>query len=260
MKKRIEDLIVVENRHLNSEFFVLKLHSLQGLPEIMPGQFAEVKVDGSSSTFLRRPISIYNVDYSSNTLELLIKIVGDGSAKLATLNHKEILNLIYPLGNSFSQPEGFRVLLIGGGTGVAPMLILGKYLVDQFKLRPKFLLGYRSEELIIEKDKFEAVGDVFLTTEDGSAGFKGLAVNHPILNDDSFGFDRIYSCGSEVMMKIVAGIAKKMDIPCEVSLENLMGCGIGACLCCVVDTVDKGNVNTCTEGPIFNSERLRWLI
>ncbi len=260
MKKRVEYLIVIENRRLNNEYFVLKLQSEQGLPIILPGQFAEVKVDGSPSTFLRRPISIYNVDYSSNTLELLIKIVGDGSAKLATLKPKELLNLIYPLGNSFSQPEGSKVLLVGGGTGVAPMLMLGKYLVGQFKLNPQFLLGYRSKELIVELDKFESVGDVFLTTEDGSTGHKGFVIHHPILNDSSSDFDRIYSCGPEVMMKAISIIAHRMKIPCEVSLENLMGCGIGACLCCIVNTLDKGNVNTCTEGPIFNSERLKWLI
>jgi dihydroorotate dehydrogenase electron transfer subunit len=260
MKKRLENLIVTENRRLNNEFFVLKLHSKQGLPIILPGQFAEVRVDGSPTTFLRRPISIYNVEYASNTLELLIKIVGDGSAKLVELKQQDILNLVYPLGNSFSQPSGSSVLLIGGGTGVAPMLILGKYLLERFQIKPRFLLGYRSKELIVEQKKFEAIGEVFLTTEDGSAGYKGFVTDHPVLKSESATIDWIYTCGPEVMMKAVASIAQSKNISCEVSLENLMGCGIGACLCCVVETIDKGNVNTCTEGPIFISDRLKWLI
>ncbi len=170
MKKRIEDLIVLENRHLNSGFFVLKLKSLQGLPEILPGQFAEVMVSDSRSTFLRRPISIYDAEPSANTLELLIKITGDGTSRLSMLDQGEKINLIYPLGNSFSFPEGNKVLLIGGGTGVAPLLILGKHLVEKRGIRPQFLLGYRSKEFIIEYERFTSVGDVFVTTENGSSG------------------------------------------------------------------------------------------
>lgn len=257
IKKRLEDFKIIENNKLNEEFFVLKLQSYSKIPKIKPGQFAQVRVDDSPTTFLRRPISIYNVDYENNILELLIKIVGDGTRRLYELNVGENLNIIYPLGNSFSGPTGPNVLLVGGGTGVAPMLILGKYLKDEWKVNPKFLLGYRSDKLIIEKQRFEELGTVYLTTEDGSDGQKGFVTQHPILKNKN-GFDLIYTCGPEIMMRAVAKIAQESDSHCEVSLENLMGCGIGACLCCIVDTKDKGNVNTCTEGPIFNSERLKW--
>ncbi|MGD2035970.1 MAG: dihydroorotate dehydrogenase electron transfer subunit [Bacteroidales bacterium] len=255
MKKRIEDLTVVENKVLNREFFVLKLQAKDPLSGIMPGQFAEVRVDGSPATFLRRPISIYDVDYKHNTLFLLIKIVGDGTRQLSYLKKDDRLNLVYPLGNYFSKPPGERVLLAGGGTGVAPMLLLGRYLTERHGTAVRFLLGYRSADLIIEKEKFETLGQVNITSEDGSAGEKGLIIHHPVIREK---YDMIYTCGPEIMMKAVAKIAKDQNIPCEVSLENLMGCGIGACLCCVVDTVDQGNVNTCTEGPVFNANRLKW--
>ncbi len=255
MKKRIEDLTVTENTSLNSEFFVLSLQSESPLPEILPGQFAEVRVDGSPATFLRRPLSVYDADYDNNTLYLLIKIAGEGTRHLSFLMKGNKLNLVYPLGNSFSKPSGERVLLVGGGTGVAPMLLLGRYLKKQFDIKPEFLLGYRSAGLVIENEKFEAVGKVHLTTEDGTAGHKGLVIDHPAMSEP---YDMIYTCGPEIMMKAVVKIAGKQNISCEVSLENLMGCGIGACLCCVVDTVDQGNVNTCTEGPVFNSKRLKW--
>ncbi|MBA7582233.1 Dihydroorotate dehydrogenase B (NAD(+)), electron transfer subunit [subsurface metagenome] len=231
MKKRIEDLTVVENKSLNSEFFVLTLQAESPLADILPGQFAEVRVDGSPTTFLRRPLSVYDVDYTKNAIYLLIKIVGDGSRQLSLLKKNEKLNLIYPLGNSFSKPQGNRVLLIGGGTGVAPMLLLGRYLKEHYKISPEFLLGYRSSDLVIENEKFEAVGKVNITTEDGSMGHKGFVVHHPVLNEN---FDMIYTCGPQVMMKAVAKLAGKKNIPCEVSLENLMGCGIGACLCCFI--------------------------
>lgn len=260
MKKRIEDLVIAENRRLNKEFFVLKLFSEQGIPDILPGQFAEVRIDKSPSTFLRRPISFYDINYRENTLELLIKIAGDGTASLSELGTGEKVNLVYPLGNHFSKPAGKKVLLVGGGTGVAPMLFLGKYLLNEYDIRPVFLLGYRSDKLIIEQERFENTGKVHITTEDGSAGVKGFVTQHPVISGNAPVFDQIYTCGPEVMMKAVTRLAKKLNSPCEVSLENLMGCGIGACLCCIVETTDRGNVNTCTEGPIFNSEMLKWQI
>ena len=260
MKKRIEDLLVLENIRLNEEFYVLRLHTDDPLSEILPGQFAEVRIDGSPDTFLRRPISIYDIDYASNDIFLLIKVAGEGTRKLADVKSHDLLNLIYPLGNSFSMPKGKNVLLIGGGTGVAPMLLLGRYLKEKYHVQPNFLLGFRSSGLIIEQEKFESTGKVYITTEDGSAGYRGIVTEHPVLGKDAPTFDMIYCCGPEAMMKAVAAYADKRKTSCEVSLENLMGCGIGACLCCIVDTRDKGHVNTCTEGPVFNASRLKWQI
>jgi dihydroorotate dehydrogenase electron transfer subunit len=260
MKKQIENLIIIDNKRLNQEFFVLQLQSKQQLPEIFPGQFVQVKVEGSPKTFLRRPISVYDVDYPTKSISLLIKIAGDGTQMLSTLAKGDTLNIIYPLGNSFSKPIDNNVLLIGGGTGVAPMLFMGKYLKQKLNIDPVFLLGYRSKELVIELEKFEAVGKTFITTEDGSLGHKGYVIHHPILSDSTKQFSTIYTCGPEVMMKEVAKYANSKEIRCEVSMENLMGCGIGACLCCVVDTIDDGNVNTCTEGPVFNIQKLKWQI
>jgi dihydroorotate dehydrogenase electron transfer subunit len=258
MKKRIEFFSVVENKKLNDEFFVLRLKSDNTLPEILPGQFAEVKIEGSTKTFLRRPLSIYDVDYHNNTIDLLIKIAGEGTANMSSLQQRDKLNLIYPLGNSFTKSESSNVLLVGGGTGVAPMLILGKYLLNNYNIKPQFLFGYRSKKLVVEIERFEELGKVNITTEDGSEGYKGFVTHHPLLKDRISDFSRIFACGPEIMMKEVARLARQKNISCEVSLENLMGCGFGACLCCIVDTVDKGNVNTCTEGPVFNIERLKW--
>jgi len=258
MKKRIGDLIVVSNKRLNQDFFILKLSSPEGIPEILPGQFVEVRIDGCPSTFLRRPFSIYNVDYREKTIELLIKKAGNGSATLAQAKPNQKLNLIYPLGNSFTIHERSNVLLVGGGTGVAPLLFLGNYLKEKHTVELQFLLGFRTSELIVEIDRFKAIGKVYITTEDGSHGHKGLVIHHPVLSGKPLKFDMIYSCGPESMMKEVAKIAGSNTINCEVSLENLMGCGFGACLCCVVDTIDRGIINTCTEGPVFNTKNLKW--
>jgi dihydroorotate dehydrogenase electron transfer subunit len=255
MAKRIETLKIIENKRLTSDFFIIELFGTTPLPEMKPGQFAEVKVERSPETFLRRPISIHDVDYQENKVKLLIQIAGKGTEALSKLNANDTLNLIYPLGNSFTLPgRGAKTLLVGGGCGVAPLLFLGKYLKKN-GFTPDILLGFRSGDRIIEYDTYTELGEVFLTTEDGSMGAKGYVTDHPVLLSKAY--DMVYCCGPEPMMKAIADYCKKNKTECEVSLENLMGCGIGACLCCVVPTV-KGNICTCIEGPVFNIKELKW--
>jgi dihydroorotate dehydrogenase electron transfer subunit len=255
MAKRIDDFIIRENRKISSDFFVLELSGNNYLPLLKPGQFVQVKIEDSPETFLRRPLSIHDVDYEKNTISLLVQIAGKGTTKLSKLNPGEILNIIYPLGNSFSLPaENSDILLIGGGCGVAPLLFLGKYLKSN-GYNPSILIGFRNSDRIIEYDEYAAIGNVYLTTEDGSKGEKGFVTDHSILRDHRF--DHVSCCGPASMMKAVAGYCFANDIKCEVSLENLMACGFGVCLCCVVSTV-SGNVCTCTDGPVFNIKDLKW--
>jgi dihydroorotate dehydrogenase electron transfer subunit len=255
MAKHIADLKVIENKRLNDDFFILELSSPDKLPELKPGQFAQVRIEASPDTFLRRPISIHDVDYGKNTFKLLIQIAGNGTRTLSKINPGEFLNIIYPLGNSFSLPEpNEKVLIAGGGCGVAPLLYLGKYLKLN-NCTPDVLLGFRNSERITELDQYFNLGKVFITTEDGSRGEKGYITNHPVLTSESY--SRIYCCGPDSMMKAIAKHCRKNNIICEVSLENLMACGIGACLCCVVDTV-KGHLCTCIDGPVFNINQLKW--
>ena len=255
MTKRIESLRIVENKKLSKDIFVLELTGTGRIPEMKPGQFVQAKIEGSPETFLRRPLSIHDVNYSQNTFRLLVQIAGKGTEALSKLRTGDSVNLIYPLGNSFSLPvKGERILLTGGGCGVAPLLFLGKYLKSN-GFAPDILLGFRSSERIIEYNEYSELGKVFLTTEDGSLGTKGFITDHPVLPANRY--DVIYCCGPDPMMKAVSGYCKEQNIRCEVSLENLMGCGIGACLCCVVDTV-KGNMCACTDGPVFNINDLKW--
>jgi dihydroorotate dehydrogenase electron transfer subunit len=255
MAKRIEDFIIIENRRLSNDIFILELSGNNYFPSLKPGQFVQVKVDGSPETFLRRPISIHDVDYERNTIKLLIQIAGKGTEKLSNLKKGETLNILYPLGNSFTLPaENSQVLLIGGGCGVAPLLFLGKYLKSQ-GFKPEILLGFRNSDRIIEYEEYERLGPVYLTTEDGSKGEKGFVTDHPVLKDRHY--DHICCCGPESMMKAVAGYCFNKSITCEASLEHLMACGFGVCLCCIVDTV-QGHVCTCIDGPVFNTKELKW--
>lgn len=258
MKKYLLDLKVTENSPLNNNYFLLKLTSDNQLPEMLPGQFVEIRIDGSTTTFLRRPISINFVDRETNELWLLVQIVGDGTRTLSQLKVGDKVNVMVPLGNSFSIPsdKSKKLLLIGGGVGTAPMLYLGAQLKAQ-GYTPVFLLGARSAADLLQLEEFAKYGEVFTTTEDASAGEKGYVTNHSILTTTKF--DQIYTCGPKPMMMAVAAYAKRSNIACEVSLENTMACGIGACLCCVENT-KEGHVCVCTEGPVFNIEKLTWQI
>lgn len=260
MKKYILDMKVTENSRLHKNYCLLKLASEGNLPEMLPGQFVEVRVENSPTTFLRRPISINYVDKSKNELWLLIQQVGDGTRKMAEYRPGDIVNLTLPLGNGFTIPskgqENKRLLLIGGGVGTAPMLYLGACLKEA-GFEPTFLLGARSKDDVLQLDEFQKIGKVYITTEDGSLGEKGYVTNHTVLKEVRF--DQIYTCGPKPMMIAVARYAAAETIPCEVSLENMMACGIGACLCCVEKNKDGHNVCVCTEGPVFNIEKLSWL-
>lgn len=260
MKKFVLDLIVKENIRLNDTNVLLKMTSPANLPEMKPGQFAALKVDGSPTTFLRRPISINYWDKERNEVWFLIQLIGDGTRRLASCSAGDTINAMLPLGNTFSLPENKddRIILIGGGVGIAPMLFLGKYL----KLKgynPTFLLGARSAKDLVMLDKYTQYGEVYTTTEDGSMGEKGYVTQHSILSENTQQIARIYTCGPKPMMLAVARYAKQNNIDCEVSLENTMACGVGACLCCVENT-KEGHQCVCTDGPVFNINQLLWQI
>lgn len=258
MKKFILDLIVKENIKLNDTNVLLKMTSQLPLPMMQPGQFAELRVDGSSTTFLRRPISINYVDKELNEVWFLVQTIGDGTRQLGSIEKGGIINVLLPLGNSFSMPQRptDKLLLIGGGVGTAPMLYLGERLKSE-GYNPVFLLGARSSKDLLLLDKFAEYGEVYTTTEDGSRGEKGYVTQHSILSTTQF--DMIYTCGPKPMMMAVARYAKANNISCEVSLENTMACGMGACLCCVENTT-SGHLCVCTEGPVFNINKLLWQI
>ncbi|WP_455063460.1 dihydroorotate dehydrogenase electron transfer subunit [Prevotella fusca] len=256
MKKYVLDLKVSSVERVNARNVLIKLTDDKPLPEMLPGQFVEVRVDGSPSTFLRRPISINFVDCDRNELWLLVATVGEGTRTLARLHEGDILNCVLPLGNTFtplSYPAE-RILLVGGGVGVAPLLYFGKQ-IKEAGGSPVFLLGARTAADLAEVSLFEKYGKVCITTEDGSAGEKGFVTNHPVLSTECF--DRISTCGPKPMMVAVARYAHQKSIPCEASLENMMACGIGACLCCVEKTTE-GNLCVCKEGPVFDTRRLLW--
>jgi dihydroorotate dehydrogenase electron transfer subunit len=258
MKKYLLDLRIKSVEQLHQRYVLMKLSDEKPLPEMLPGQFVEIRVDGSPSTFLRRPISINFVDRDQNELWLLIAVVGDGTRRLAQLQPGDTLNCLLPLGNGFTMPvsKDEKILLVGGGVGVAPLLYMGAEMARQ-GIKPTFLLGARTSADLLMLDEYERYGRVYVTTEDGSQGEKGFVTNHSLLQKEQF--SRIATCGPTPMMKAVAAYARKAEVECEVSLENLMACGLGACLCCVEKTTE-GNLCVCKDGPVFNIRKLLWQV
>jgi len=253
MKKDIT-MRVASTRILSNGSAVLKVTPADGalLPEIMPGQFVNIKVSDTNGVFLRRPISVCDVEGA--LLTLFIKPVGKGSRRLTASQPGECFDVLLPLGNHFTEFEGTGPhLLIGGGVGIAPLLYLGRKLREHGK-EPVFLLGGASASDLELVPEFSRFGNVYATTIDGSAGTRGVVTDHAVMQQPAAG---IYCCGPTPMMKAVAEIAHKNGTPMLTSLENRMACGLGACLCCVENTKD-GHRCVCTDGPVFNINELKW--
>ncbi|MBO7272332.1 MAG: dihydroorotate dehydrogenase electron transfer subunit [Bacteroidaceae bacterium] len=255
MKKVLVDLTIKEVQHVNANCVLLVMCSEKPLPATLPGQFAELRVDNTPSVVLRRPISVHSFDAEKNEIGFLVQVVGDGTRWLASLKVGDKVNTLMSLGNGFTMPaaNGGRYLLVGGGVGSAPLY----YLAEQLRKNGNdfvILIGARAAKDLYRRDAYEALGRVEYTTEDGSLGEKGYVTNHPVLAEK---FDGIFTCGPKPMMLAVAKYARENGIACEVSLENKMACGLGACLCCVEDT-KEGHRCVCTDGPVFSIDELKW--
>lgn len=244
--KKLQEFLITANEAVNSSSHLLKLKADScRLDDIKAGQFVQVAI-GARGVMLRRPISVCNVT-DDGELWLLVRRAGRGTEWITECPAGSTLNLMLPLGNGFGLIGSGRVMLIGGGVGVAPLLMLGRQLRNA-GASPEFLLGARSSAEMALVDEFKKTGPVHLCTDDGTLGHHGVVTTHPVLSE---AIDKIFCCGPAPMMKAVAHVARERAIDCEVSLENMMACGLGACLCCVEKTV-RGNVCVCTEGPVFN--------
>lgn len=255
MPKVVSDALVVKKQILNNKYFILELNPFTVADSIEAGQFLQLLIPHTNDVFLRRPFSIHDVT-ENHHIRLLVQVVGKGTQALQHVIEGEVLNIIYPLGNGFSFSHlQNKALLVGGGCGVAPLLLLARK-INKMGIVPDIIIGTKSKADLIEIEEYQKLGNVFITTEDGSEGTKGYVTHHAIFERLEF-YEQIYACGPEVMMKAVAKRAKEKSVPCQVSLENTMACGIGACLCCITPSVN-GNVCVCTEGPVFNSTELLW--
>lgn len=274
--KELRDMLVDKMERLGDKHILMTLKSADGKPlnQALPGQFVQVAAPAESGVLLRRPISINDFDAAAGTMRLMIADAGRATHILTHSKEGDTINVLTPLGNGFPLPDTNtqiskcltstslesgvrRIVLIGGGVGVAPLYYYGKWLRQNTEIEPIFVLGARTEADLFLREEFKKLGHVYVTTDDGSAGTHGYAVDCPELHN-TISEPQIWCvCGPGPMMKSIARLARQRNIACYVSLENMMACGLGACLCCVEKTV-RGNVCVCTEGPVFNIDELTW--
>ncbi len=221
--------------------------------EAVPGQFLSLySKDGSR--LLPRPISICEIDREERRIRIVYRIAGKGTEEFSALTEGENIDVMGPLGNGFTIQDG-TALLIGGGIGIPPMLELAKVLSDAGK-QVKVVLGYRDSDLFL-KEEFEPYAEIYVSTEDGSVGTKGNVIDAIIAH--AVHADTIYACGPLPMLRGVKAFAVENKIPAELSMEEKMACGIGACLACVCQSGEKDahsnvcNKRVCKDGPVFDA-------
>ncbi|MDR2531704.1 MAG: dihydroorotate dehydrogenase electron transfer subunit [Oscillospiraceae bacterium] len=222
-----------------------------------PGQFVHIKVEGFT---LRRPVSICDIDHKNGSIRIVFEIRGHGTAKLADANVGDNIDMIAPLGNGFTLPDGIapdrRVITVGGGIGVAPLLGAAK----AFRENATAILGFRSyDKIILANDFKQSDVHVITCTDDGSVGLKGTVttpLEAELAKNDT---DMVYACGPQPMLAAIVRICEKAGVKCEVSLEQRMGCGVGACAVCAcgITRQDKEYMlMVCKDGPVFKGEEV----
>ena len=256
MAQRKVTAIVERQEQLAEDVFSMWIRESEMAGKACPGQFISVyPKDGAR--LLPRPISICGVDKNEGLLRIVYRTVGSGTEEFSRYQAGDSVEIMGPLGNGFplsEAPEGKTAFLIGGGIGIPPMLELAK----QLKCEKKIILGYR--DVLFLNEEFAPYGDVYLATEDGSAGTKGNVLD--AIRENSLKADVIFACGPTPMLRALKAYAAEEGIPCWLSLEEKMACGIGACLACVCQTKDVDehshvhNARICKDGPVFRAEEV----
>lgn len=252
-KKVIAELVAKEMLVEGIYKFAIKANEIASIAK--PGQFLEIKVSDTTEPFLRRPISIYNIN--GENVEFIFQVKGRGTELLSNKNVGDKIDVLGPLGKgNFTVKEYSNVAVIGGGIGTYPLYQLVKELKGKTNLN--VYLGFRDKSLVTCEKEFEEIGlnKLVVTTDDGSYKEKGFAIDFMKKDIEEHKVDKIFACGPLPMLRAVKAFAVENDIPCEVSLEERMGCGIGACLGCAIKIgtgEDARYGHVCKDGPVFNA-------
>lgn len=252
--KNIENAIVVDSKQISANIFDLTIKAPEIAEGAKAGQFVEI-YPNDKSLILPRPISICEINKDMGTLRLVYQVVGKGTDLFSKLEEGDEIRVIGSCGNGYSLSDKEEHLLVGGGIGVPPLL----QTLKELKGNKTVILGFRSGSFLVEE--FEKYGaKVYVATDDGSVGFKGNVVE--LLKTLDLKPDVIYSCGPKIMLKFLSEFADENNIPCQVSMEERMACGIGACVGCVVkiksEEDDWTYKKVCKDGPVFDSKEVIW--
>lgn len=256
MKYTQGQYIITEKAAIAREIYSFTIACPEIAAVAAPGQFVHIRAKGFT---LRRPISICGINREKGTLRIVFEVRGEGTAELAKLNAGELIDMLAPLGHGFTVDSGFNnVVLIGGGIGTPPMLPLAA----AYGSRATAISGFRNASAVILQEDFAKTGaETILCTDDGSAGIHGFVTAPFAELAAKGGIDAVYACGPMPMLKGIAEICKDNDIFCEISLEERMACGIGACLGCACRTLRSDEeyfAHVCKDGPVFNAKEVIW--
>lgn len=265
--------MILSNAEVSPGYWRMRLTAPQEFSSARPGQFVMVRANNAIDPLLRRPFGVFDVGVHVPSqsgaapqpfFEMLYRVVGKGTAMLSTLHETDLLDILGPLGSGFDLGSANEEkLIVGGGVGLAPLYLLAKELVKTSAVR--LFAGGRTRDDILCITEFERLGvECYTATEDGSLGECGLVTEALVRRLDSLsGKATIYACGPHGMLNAVALIAAGRSIPCQVSLEGYMACGVGACLGCVAPAAGHSPETpdfrcVCTDGPVFESGELKW--
>ena len=255
---------VIYNKRVKQDYFHCILKAPQITRQALPGQFITIKFNDNEHAFLRRPFSIHKI--TGSNLAILYQVIGPATKIFSRIKAGEHLDIIGPLGNGFSPVLRTPYsVLVAGGMGVAPLIFLAEKLVRSqsrkvTKSQALVLVGAKTRNQILCEKEFKRLGfDVKIATDDGSRGFKGkvTALLEDLLRTRYTVHGTIYACGPRPMLKEISRIALYNNISAQISLEEHMACGIGACLGCVVKTKD-GFRRVCKDGPVFEAKEIIW--
>lgn len=263
---------IISNKKIVKNYYKLVIKSPEISSSSKPCQLISILLDKTGGVFLRRPFSISQI--KKDNIYIIYKVVGKGTEKLSRKRNGEMLDIIGPLGNKLSEffsPKFFsNFFLGGGGYGISPLLFLSEYLIEN-GVSPSsitVLIGAKSKEEILCEYEFKKIGcRVFLSTEDGSKGLRGNVVDlleirlKTALRQNILQHSAVFACGPKEMLKKIGEISRKYKSKCYVILEEIIACGVGACLGCAVKVKDASGFSykmVCSDGPVFDVEDVLW--
>lgn len=253
---------LLKKEELISGIFKFSVQADEIVSTAKPGNFIEIRVNDDIEPFLRRPISIYNMDKENGILEFIFQVKGKGTTILSKKNEGELIDIVGPLGfGTFKYSSYENLAIIGGGIGVFPLHELAKCAHIESKSVNTYL-GFRNKDLVVLEDEFRKVSNnLTITTDDGSYAQKGFAIDFLEKDIEGGKIDSIYACGPLPMLRAVRELAIEKNIPCQISLEEKMACGLGVCLGCAVKTAASPKEapeywHVCKGGPVFQAKEV----
>ena len=251
---------LIKKEEIIKDVYKFTVEAKKIVEKTLPGNFIEVRVNNQTEPFLRRPISIYNMDKEKGLLEFIFQVKGKGTEILAKRQIGEKIDIIGPLGfGTFKFSKYNKIAVIGGGIGIFPLYELCKEAKEQDR-KVNCYLGFRNKELVMLEEEFKSVTDkLIISTDDGTYANSGFAIDYLKADMEKEKYDCIFACGPTAMLRAIKEYADENNINCQISLEEKMGCGLGVCLGCAVKKADSPKDNpeyfhVCKGGPVFNSK------